>query len=217
MAYELQGAKEKQKIRSEEIEIDVVERKKQIDIEEKEIVRKEKELIGSVRLPAEAEAYKMQTVSEGAKSVSFVGPSLNLLFLMRLLLEQIFELQSCFPLSAQRGVTLDFCKFRTQTVEAARAEGEKIRLVGAADAAAIEAVGNAEAEKMRLKAAAYKQYGDAAMLSLVLETLPKVKPTHHITKQQICADRGPICQSFVDTQQRWWKQTGPWSICVERR
>ena len=67
MAYELQGAKEKQKIRSEEIEIDVVERKKQIDIEEKEIIRKEKELIGSVRLPAEAEAYKMQTVAEGAR------------------------------------------------------------------------------------------------------------------------------------------------------
>ena len=59
-------------------------------------------------------------------------------------------------------------------MEAARADGEKIRLIGGAEAAAIEAVGNAEAEKMRLKAAAYKQYGDAAMLSLVLETLPKV-------------------------------------------
>ena len=39
LAYELQAAREKQKIRSEEIEIDVVERKKQIDIEEKEILR----------------------------------------------------------------------------------------------------------------------------------------------------------------------------------
>ena len=67
--------------------------------------------------------------------------------------------------------------FRTQTVEAARADGEKIRLIGGAEASAIEAVGNAEAEKMRLKAAAYKQYGDAAMLSLVLETLPKVSNT----------------------------------------
>ena len=64
--------------------------------------------------------------------------------------------------------------FRTQTVEQARAEAEKIRLVGAAEAEAIEAVGKAEAERMRLKASAYKQYGEAAMLSLVLETLPKV-------------------------------------------
>ena len=64
--------------------------------------------------------------------------------------------------------------YRTVTVDQARAEGERIRLIGGADAAAIEAVGKAEAERMRLKANAYKQYGDAAMLSLVLETLPKV-------------------------------------------
>lgn len=39
----------KQKIRSEEIEIDVVERRKQIAIEEKEILRKDKELTAMVR------------------------------------------------------------------------------------------------------------------------------------------------------------------------
>merc|ERR1711963_416711 len=63
---------------------------------------------------------------------------------------------------------------RTQTVEAARADAERIRLIGGAEAAAIEAVGKAEAERMRLKAAAYKQYGEAAMLNLVMETLPKI-------------------------------------------
>jgi flotillin len=129
LAYELQGAKEKQKIRSEEIEIDIVERRKQIDIEEKEIIRKEKELMSTIKLPAEAEAYKVQLIAEG---------------------------------------------HRTQTVAVAQADSERIKLLGAAEARAIEAVGNAEAERMRLKANAYKQYGDAAMLSLVLETLPKI-------------------------------------------
>lgn len=129
LAYELQSAKERQKIRAEEIEIDVVERKKLIDIEEKEILRKEKELMSTVKRPAEAQAYKVETIAEGQ---------------------------------------------RTQTVEVARAEAEKIRLIGAAEATSIEAVGKAEAERMRLKASAYKQYGDAAMLSLVLETLPKI-------------------------------------------
>ena len=57
----------------------------------------------------------------------------------------------------------------------ASAESERIRLIGGAEASAIEAVGKAEAERMRLKASAYKQYGEAAMLSLVLETLPKVR------------------------------------------
>uniref|UniRef100_A0A8C2IPZ4 Flotillin n=1 Tax=Cyprinus carpio TaxID=7962 RepID=A0A8C2IPZ4_CYPCA len=67
LAYELQAAKEQQKIRLEEIEIEVVQRKKQISIEEKEIERTEKELIATVKRPAEAEAYKMQQLAEGQK------------------------------------------------------------------------------------------------------------------------------------------------------
>merc|ERR1719229_1682311 len=129
LAYELQAAKIQQKIRNEEIQIQVVERRKQIEIEEQEIKRKEKELTATVKLPAEAEAYKVQTVAEGN---------------------------------------------RTKVVESAKAEGEKIRLIGAADARAVEAVGRAEAERMRMKASAYKQYGDAAILSLVLESLPSI-------------------------------------------
>merc|ERR1719393_435583 len=129
MAYELQAAKIQQRIKNEEIQIQVVERRKQIEIEDQEIKRKEKELISTVRLPAEAEAYKVQTVAEG---------------------------------------------MRTKTVESARAEGEKIKLTGAADARAVEAVGRAEAERMRMKASAYKQYGDAAVMSLVLEALPAI-------------------------------------------
>merc|ERR1712050_105498 len=129
LAYELQAAKIQQRIRNEEIQIQVVERRKQIEIEEQEIMRKEKELIATVKLPAEAEAYKVQTVAEGN---------------------------------------------RTKTVEAARADGEKIRLIGGAEAKAVEAVGRAEAEKMRMKASAYKQYGDAAIMALVLEALPQI-------------------------------------------
>merc|ERR1711868_107690 len=129
LAYELQAAKIQQRIRNEEIQIQVVERRKQIEIEEQEIRRKEKELMSTVKLPAEAEAYMVQTVAEGN---------------------------------------------RTKVVESAKAEGEKIRLIGASEARAIEAVGRAEAEKMRMKASAYKQYGDAAIMALVLEALPQI-------------------------------------------
>merc|ERR1711973_957893 len=129
LAYELQAAKIQQKIRNEEIQIQVVERRKQIEIEEQEIKRKEKELTATIKLPAEAEAYKVQTLAEGN---------------------------------------------RTKMVESARADGEKIRLIGAAEARAVEAVGRAEAERMRMKASAYKQYGDAAVLALVLEALPQI-------------------------------------------
>ncbi|XP_033953252.1 LOW QUALITY PROTEIN: flotillin-2-like [Pseudochaenichthys georgianus] len=68
LAYELQAAKEQQKIRLEEIEIQVVQRKKQITIGEREIERTDKELIATVKRPAEAEAYRMQQIAEGHKT-----------------------------------------------------------------------------------------------------------------------------------------------------
>ncbi|GLV38204.1 Flotillin 2 [Carabus blaptoides fortunei] len=129
LAYELQAAKIRQKIRNEEIQIEVVERRKQIEVESKEVQRKERELNSTVRLPAEAESYRVQTIAEGR---------------------------------------------RTQTVQAARAEGERIMKLGEAEAGAIGSVGKADAERMRQKAAVYKQYGDAAIMSIVLEALPKI-------------------------------------------
>ncbi|MGW7071705.1 flotillin family protein [Streptomyces sp. NPDC054855] len=62
-------------------------------------------------------------------------------------------------------------------------EGEKaqraaladaVRLEGEADAAAIGAKGAAEAEAMRKKADAFSQYGDAAVLQMLVEVLPAV-------------------------------------------
>ncbi|RWS18009.1 flotillin-2-like protein [Dinothrombium tinctorium] len=67
LAYELQSAKLQQVIRNEELEIDVVERRKLIDVEEKEIERKEKELTATIRLPAEAEAYTLQVLASGKR------------------------------------------------------------------------------------------------------------------------------------------------------
>jgi flotillin len=45
----------------------VVERRKQIEVEEQEVRRKEHELQSTVRLPAEAESYKIGKVSEGKR------------------------------------------------------------------------------------------------------------------------------------------------------
>ena len=63
------AAKEKQKIRSEEIQIEVVERKKQIEVEEKEVTRKDRELVATVRRPAEAESYRVETIAQGKRFV----------------------------------------------------------------------------------------------------------------------------------------------------
>ena len=61
----LQAAKMKLEIRSEEIEIEVVERRKLVDVEEQEILRKDKELISTVRAPAAAESFQVETLAQG--------------------------------------------------------------------------------------------------------------------------------------------------------
>ncbi|XP_018019934.1 flotillin-2 isoform X2 [Hyalella azteca] len=129
LAYELQAAKLKQNIRNEEIQIEVVERRKQIEVEEQEINRKEKELMATIKLPAEAESYRLETIAQGK---------------------------------------------RTQTVETARAEAERIKRIGEAEAYSVQLVGEAEADRLRMKAQAYKQYGDAAVMAMVLESLPQI-------------------------------------------
>jgi len=68
LAYELQAAKVQQKIKTEEMQINVIQRRKQIEIEEQEIMRKEKELVATVRLPAEAESYKVSLIAQGQRT-----------------------------------------------------------------------------------------------------------------------------------------------------
>ncbi|MER7971573.1 SPFH domain-containing protein [Streptomyces sp. NPDC096080] len=51
---------------------------------------------------------------------------------------------------------------------------EAVRLEGEAEASAIAAKGAAEAEAMRKKADAFEQYGDAAVLQMLIEVLPQV-------------------------------------------
>lgn len=56
----------------------------------------------------------------------------------------------------------------------AEAESEAIRLKGEAEAYAIQAKAKAEAEQMAKKAEAFKEYKEAAMIDMFLDTLPKV-------------------------------------------
>lgn len=68
LAYSLQAMKEQQRIIQEDMGVDLIERQREIEVEELEIERQEKELIHKTRLPADAEAFKVQTLAEAAKS-----------------------------------------------------------------------------------------------------------------------------------------------------
>ena len=156
MAYPLQEAKTRQRIRAEESQVEVVERQKQIEVQEQEVARREKELDATVRRPAAADRYKLETLAEGE---------------------------------------------RARVVAEARAEAEAIKLRGEADASAIVARGQAEAEAIRAqglaeaeamtkKADAWKEYGQAAMIQQLFESLPQVAQRGRTTS---CQDRQYRC------------------------
>lgn len=129
LAYELQAAKTKQRIKEEQMQILVVERSQEIAVQEQEIQRRERELEATIRRPAEAEKYKLEKLAEANRN--------------RVILE-------------------------------AEAEAEALRVRGEAEAFAVEAKARAEAEQMAKKADAWKDYKEAAMVDMLLETLPKV-------------------------------------------
>jgi flotillin len=67
LAYILQQNITNQKVKAEAVQIEVVEKTKQIAVQEQEALRKEKELEATVRKPAEAEQYKIQTLANAKK------------------------------------------------------------------------------------------------------------------------------------------------------
>ena len=129
LAYELQATKTRQDIRGEEIEIEVIERRRQIEVQQQEIQRRERELEATIRKPAEAERYRVETIAAGNKA---------------------------------------------SVLAQAEAEAEAIRLRGDAEADAIRAKGLGEADAMNRKAEAWKEYGQAALIEKLLESMPEV-------------------------------------------
>jgi flotillin len=64
---DLQQRISQQQIKAEEVQIQVVDRQKQIQVQEQEAARKEKELEATVRKPAEAEQYRIETLAKAKK------------------------------------------------------------------------------------------------------------------------------------------------------
>lgn len=135
LAQDLQVAKTRQKIRNEELKISVIDKTKQIQVQEQEIVRKERELEAQIKKPATAAKYKMVTIAEGEKH---------------------------------------------KTILKAKAEAQAITAKGNAEAYAIAAKAQAEAAAMEKKADAFRDYKEAAIVDMILATLPDI--AHEISK-----------------------------------
>ncbi|EWG12662.1 flotillin family protein [Cytobacillus firmus] len=149
-AYDLETARAKQEVTEHEMQIRIIERQKQIELEEKEILRRERQYDSEVKKKADADRYAVEQAAEAEKK------------------KQIAE--------------ADANQYRIESQ--ARAEAERVRADGMAKADSQRAQGESEAEIIRLKglaeaeakrkiAEAFEQYGQAAMMDMVINMLPE--------------------------------------------
>jgi len=162
LAYSLQEAKTRQRIREEELQIEVVERQKQIQVQEQEIIRRERELDATVRRPAEAERDQLELIAEGHRRRQRVEAEAE-----RYKLVTVAEGERS-RIIAEAEAEAESIKLR------GNADADAIRARGEADADATKAQGLAEAQAMVKKADAWKEYGQAAMIQQLFDSLPEV-------------------------------------------
>ncbi|MCI0711300.1 MAG: flotillin family protein [Chloroflexi bacterium] len=67
LAYELQQNITLQKVREQEVEVEVVSKRKNIELQQQEALRKERELEATVRKPAEAEQFRIETLANARR------------------------------------------------------------------------------------------------------------------------------------------------------
>lgn len=151
MAYELQKAKTQQLLTEEMLGISLVEKRKQIEVEESEIERKQMELVHTVQKPAEAEKIRIRTLAEA-------------------------EAQRRRALAEAEAESARILGMADADVIRAKgdAEAEAIRQKALAEAEGLKAKILAEAEGMKEKAKAWAEYNEAAVSQMLIEKLPEI-------------------------------------------
>ena len=151
LAYDLQKFKTGQLVKAEEVQVNIVEKQKQIELQQQEILRRQRELEATVQKPADAERYKVETLANAKK----------------------FQLETEAAGAASATKATGFANADvTKATGIAEAEADKAK--GLAEAAVIEAQGKAQAEAMRVKAESFKQYNEAAVIEMIVRVLPEV-------------------------------------------
>jgi flotillin len=151
LAYDLQKYKTGQLVKAEEVQVNIIEKQKQIELQQQEILRKQRELEANVQKPADAERYKVETLANARK----------------------FQLEAEAAGAAAATKATGFANADVaKAIGLAEADANKAR--GLAEASIIEAQGKATAEAMRMKADSFKQYNEAAVVEMIIRVLPEV-------------------------------------------
>lgn len=151
LAYHIQEARSKQSVVEEQMRVELVKKEREIDLEAKEILRREKQYDAEVKKKADAESYAVQQAAEAEK--------------VRRLLEAD-ALQ--YRIEAEAKAQAE--QKRLDGLAAADAE----RARGTAEAEVIRLRGLAEAEAKQKLAEAFEKFGAAAVLDIIVKMLPEL-------------------------------------------
>jgi flotillin len=151
LAYDLQKYKTGQLVKAEEVQVQIIEKQKQIELQQQEILRKQRQLEADVQKPADAERYKVEALANARK----------------------FQLETEAAGAAAATKQAGFANADVaKATGLAEADANKAR--GLAEAAIIEAQGKATASAMQQKAESFKQYNEAAVIEMIVRILPEV-------------------------------------------
>ncbi len=141
---------------------------------------KERQLDTEVRKPADAARYKTEQEAEAARKAAVLAADAKrqaTIAAAQAQAEQdrlVGEGERARRAALAEAAAIEGAKQGEAEQRRRSAIAEAVEREGAAEAAAIQARGAAEAEAMRAKADAFDQYGEAAVLDLLVRVLPQV-------------------------------------------
>lgn len=150
-AYNIQQARSEQMVVEEQMQIELVRRAREIDLQEKEILRKQKQYDAEVKKKADADRYSVEQAAEADKAKR---------------MREADAIQYRIEVEAKANAE----QKRLEGLAIADAERAK----GTAEADVIRLRGLAEAEAKQKLAEAFEKFGEAAVLDIIVKMLPEL-------------------------------------------
>lgn len=160
--YDINKAIAEQKLISQRQQIRIVEAQKEVELQQVEVQKRQVSLESEITKPAEAEQTRVRLLAQAEQEKR------------RILAEGDAQAVRAKAAGDAEATKLRALAESDAIRQMGLAEAEAERAKGLAQATVIAAKGQAEAEAMAKKAEAYKQYGDAAMASMIVEKLPEL-------------------------------------------
>lgn len=169
----LAEAQAQQEVVAEEVRIERIRTQEQIAVQEQEVLRKEKELEATVIKQAEADRRASVLRAQGSQESAILEAEGKK---QAQIAQAEADAQRLTKEGAGRAAAIESeGRAEAEKIRAlGLAEAEKLQAKGLAEAKSIEAQGLAEAAAIKEKAAAWREFNDAARLQTILEKLPSI-------------------------------------------